>query len=176
MLKWTLIILGIPIALVLASVLIGMMVPKDHSAASRARYDQPAEVIWTAITGFSDMPSWRPGIQKVEHGQDRNGHPVWIEVSKFGPMPMEVEIFEPPHRMVLRIADEKLPFGGSWTYVIDAAEQGGATLTITEDGVIHNPLFRFLSRFVFGYHGTQQAYLRALGAKFGEPVTVERVR
>ena len=33
---------------------------------------------------------------------------------------------------------------------------------------------RFLSRFVFGYHGAQESYLRALGKKFGGTVTTVR--
>ena len=49
-------------------------------------------------------------------------------------------------------------------------------MTITESGVIHNPLFRFLARFLFGYTGTADAYLRALGAKHGESVTPGVVR
>ena len=43
-------------------------------------------------------------------------------------------------------------------------------MRITEDGVIHNVLFRFMARFVFGYEGTARAYLAALGKKLGEPV------
>ena len=47
----------------------------------------------------------------------------------------------------------------------------GASLTITEDGHISNAFFRFMSRFVFGYTSTMEAYLIDLGNKFGEEVT-----
>jgi hypothetical protein len=47
---------------------------------------------------------------------------------------------------------------------------GATQVTITEKGTIPNPVFRFLSRFVFGYTATQDAYLRALGRAFGEAV------
>ena len=38
-----------------------------------------------------------------------------------------------------------------------------------------NVLFRFLSRFVFGHHATFAGYVRALGRRFGEEVTPERL-
>ena len=41
-------------------------------------------------------------------------------------------------------------------------------VTLTEAGEIYNPIFRFMARFVFGYSGTIEAYLKALHAKFGE--------
>ncbi len=41
-------------------------------------------------------------------------------------------------------------------------------VTITENGEIYNPFFRFMARFVFGYTVTMETYLKALGKKFSE--------
>jgi hypothetical protein len=84
----------------------------------------------------------------------------------------EVEA-DPPRRLVARIADPSLPYGGSWTYVV-APERDGSRVTITEDGVVRNPIFRFVSRFVLGHHATQDAFLRALGRRFGQEATPVR--
>lgn len=73
----------------------------------------------------------------------------------------------PPTRLVTRIADRNLPFGGAWTHEI-TPEPGGCLVKITEAGEIYNPIFRFMARFVFGYNGSIEAYLRALHKKFGE--------
>jgi hypothetical protein len=35
---------------------------------------------------------------------------------------------------------------------------------------VRNPVFRFMSRFVFGYTATMKQQLRALGRKVGEEV------
>lgn len=75
----------------------------------------------------------------------------------------------PPNRIVTKIADENLPFGGTWTYEI-LAEPSGSRVRITEQGEIKNVIFRLLARFVFGYTTTMEAYLRDLGKKFGETV------
>ena len=48
---------------------------------------------------------------------------------------------------------------------------GGTALRITEDGEVYNPLFRFMSQFVFGHHATVDTFLTDLGRKFGS-VTV----
>jgi hypothetical protein len=75
---------------------------------------------------------------------------------------------------VRRIADEGLAFGGSWT--LEVAEYGEVTsLTVTEDGEIYNPVFRFVSRFITGQTATIDQYLRALGKKLGVEVTITGV-
>jgi hypothetical protein len=41
---------------------------------------------------------------------------------------------------------------------------------------VYNPVFRFLSRFVFGHYATMDDYLAALGGRFGDnasPVHVQ---
>lgn len=77
-----------------------------------------------------------------------------------------------PRRLVTQIADPNLPFGGTWTTVITPAD-GESEVRITEGGEVRNPVFRFMSRFVFGLTATMDTYLRDLGKKFGENVQVE---
>ena len=72
----------------------------------------------------------------------------------------------PPRRMVTRI-DPGLPFGGTWTYHL-VPEAEGTALTITEDGEVYNPVFRFVSRFVMGHTATIDTYLKYLKIKLGE--------
>jgi hypothetical protein len=84
-----------------------------------------------------------------------------------GTIPLETVISQPPAKLVVRIADPKLPFGGTWTYEITPIATG-SSLRIREDGEVYNPLFRFLSRFVFGQSTTIETYLKSLAKKFGE--------
>ena len=172
--KWILIIVGALVGLVAIVCLVGMMVPEHHTATRRARYEQPQEAIWDAITDFPGTADWRSAVNSMERLPDRNGRQVWRESGVFGPMTYEIEEFVPPTRLVMRIADPELPFGGRWIYEI-APTNDGCTLTITEDGEVYNPIFRFMSRFVFGYTATMEEYLRDLGAKFGEEAHPEPV-
>jgi Polyketide cyclase / dehydrase and lipid transport len=164
--KWALIVVGVLVTLVALVAVIGVMLPKNHLASRSSHFRQPPQAIWDAITG---APDWRPDIRSFEKLPPRDGHRAWKEIDKHGQAIAYVSVDEnSPHRLVTRIADPKLPFGGTWTYEI-VPESGGCQLTITEAGEIYNPIFRFMSRFVLGYSGSIETYLKALHAKFGEP-------
>lgn len=171
--KWVLIVVGGLVGLVVLVAIIGLLLPKSHEAMRVAKYRQPSEIIWQAITDYKNFPSWRPDVKSIDPLPERDGRPAWREVDNHGQvLPLEVVEWLPPQRLVTRIAGPKLAFGGTWTFEIASAE-GGCTLRITENGEIYNPIFRFMARFVFGYTATMETYLKALGKKFGEDVAVQ---
>ncbi len=150
----------------------GMFLPKAHLATRSLKLGRPPEEVWAVISDFQAATSWRSGIKSVERSPDQDGHPVWRETDRRGhAVPFEVVELSPPRRMVMRIADPKLPFGGRWTYALEP-ESGGCRLRITEDGEIYNPMFRYIAKLM-GYTGTMDAYLKALGAKLGGAGPVE---
>ena len=79
-------------------------------------------------------------------------------------IPLYFERLERPSLLVARIADPSLPFGGTWTYRIVPAA-AGSQVTITEDGEVYNPFFRFMSRFVFGHAATIEEFVKNLEAR-----------
>ena len=167
---WLLIPLGIVVGLVLAMAIAGSLLPKSHSATRRATFRRPAAEVWAAITDIEKFPTWRSDLASIERLPDRDGRPAWREKGKNGTMTLEQVEAKPPSKIVGRIADKNLPFGGTWTQVLTESE-GSTTLAITEEGEVYNPIFRFMARFVFGYAATLEKYLRDLGRKFGEEVT-----
>lgn len=171
--KWVLIGLGAVIALLVALVGIGALLPKGHVAVRRARYGHSPETIWAAITDYAGQATWRPELTRVEALPAQGGQAVWRETGRRGSMTLQTTEAIAPKRLVRRIADESLPFGGRWIYEIEAID-GGAMLTITEEGEVYNPIFRVISRFMDPGR-TADTYLRALAAKFGEQITVERI-
>lgn len=171
--RWIVISLGLIVSVVLIVVVVGMLLPKEHTARSYATFSATPDSIWRALTDVEAFPTWRNDVSRVDLLPSSSGRRAWREVGRNGTITFEEVAVEPPRRLVSRIADPKLPFGGSWTYDL-AAEERGARVTITENGVVYNPVFRFMSRFVFGHHATQQAFLRALGRKLGQDVTPVR--
>ena len=166
------VILGLPALLLAISLVVGSLLPEHHRATSTARYQEPPDTVWATITGFEQIPTWRPEIKEMKRLPDGENGPVWVEVSNTGEIPYEVVEQHPPYRMLTRIADPDMPFGGTWTYEITAVE-GGSALKLTEDGEIYNALYRFMARFVFGHHSTMDSYLTRLGQKFGEETKPE---
>jgi uncharacterized protein YndB with AHSA1/START domain len=171
--RWLLVVLAAVAGVVLLVVVVGMLLPREHTARSHATINAPPDSVWRALTDVAAFPTWRDDVSRVETLPSASGRRTWREIGKHDAITLEESTAEPPRRLVLRIADPTLPFGGSWTYDV-APDGAGSRVTITEDGVVHNPVFRFMSRFVFGHHATQEAYLRALGRKFGQRATPVR--
>ena len=82
-----------------------------------------------------------------------------------GVITYRVETLTAPSRMVVRIADPSLPFGGTWTHDLKATPSGGTELTTTEDGEVYNPIFRFMSKFFFSPTATIEKFHAALARR-----------
>lgn len=134
--RWILIVLAAVAAIALVVVVVGAMLPKGHSVSRTVRIDMPPDALHALI------------MKRIAEPQE---------------YPVRVERNEPPALIVTRIAGDNLPFGGTWTYRI-APAAGGSDLTITEDGEVYNPVFRFMSKFVFGHYATMDAFIRKLQA------------
>jgi hypothetical protein len=57
----------------------------------------------------------------------------------------------------------------------DGAAGTGTCVTLSEEGFVDPPLFRFLARYVFGLHTAQRATLRDLARRFGQKADPTRV-
>ena len=152
--------------------LIGSMVSRDHCATSTISLHQPPDSVWKVVRDIGGLPSWFPAMQRSERLPDRDGREVWRQKMSSFDVPIIVKESTPPRRLVTEIdAATGAAFGGTWTYELTPeAAEGGTRISVTEAGWIANPIFRFLSRFVFGYYGSLDGYLKALGARFGETV------
>lgn len=146
---------------------IGASLPVSHIATRSASFSASPEQVWQVISG---PPTWRPEVTRYEELPPHDGHRMWIEYGKGGSkMTYEAVEADTPSKLVTRIADPHLPFGGTWTYILSPAPDRGSTLTITEDGEIYNPVFRFISRYVTGYTATLDRYLAALQTRMSSP-------
>jgi uncharacterized protein YndB with AHSA1/START domain len=157
MLKVTLIVAGVVCLLVAIVIVVGYLLPVAHVASAETNVDQPPDRVFALLTDVAGFPRWRSDVKSVELlGSDP---PRWREHGSNGDVTFEVTERQPPRRLVTRIADQSLPFGGTWTYELTPAGSG-TRLTITEHGTVFNPVFRFMSRFVFGHAATIERFLK----------------
>lgn len=170
--KWVLIVIGALLGLVALMTLIGASVPRDHRATSTITLHQAPDSVWKVIRDFGGIPAWWPAIKESLRQADKDGHEVWRQKMSGWDVPLLVLESAPPRRLVTQIdTSAGTAFGGTWTYELVPDSGGGGTkISVTEAGWIGNPIFRFLSRFVFGYYGSLDGYLKALGKHFGEDV------
>ncbi len=170
---WLLVAIGIMIGVIGLVILIGSFLPEEHVASRTLALPQSPQIVWGVISDFPGTPKWHAEVKSVERLPDLNGHEVWQEeYQRNMKIPLETIQSAAPGKLVRRIADDNLPFGGTWEYIIIPTTEGGSQLTITERGKVKNPFFRFMSRYVFGQATTIENYLKALAAKFGQQTAI----
>jgi uncharacterized protein YndB with AHSA1/START domain len=168
--KWLVVVLVVIVLVIALPAIIGAFVPREHHATSSITLRQPPDSVWKVVRDFSGLTTWWPTMKQSERLPDRDGHEVWRQKMSGFDVPLVVLESEPPRRLVTQIdAGSKAAFGGTWTYELEP-EAGGTRISVTEAGWISNPIFRFLSRYIFGYYGSLDGYLKALGKRFGETV------
>jgi hypothetical protein len=137
--KWVMIGLALIVGLVVVVAVIGSMMPREHVASRTLRVRRAPAEVWPVITSLAAASS----------------------------VPVDVLERDPPRRLVSRVKETEKNFGGTWTIVI-APVPDGSTLTITEDGWVANPIFRFVSRAVIGHHSTMDGLLKQVAKTFNE--------
>jgi len=137
--KWMLIGLALIGGVVVIAAVAGALMPREHVASRTLRVRRAPADVWAVITSLAAASS----------------------------VPVDVVERDPPHKLVSRVKDTERNFGGTWTIVI-APVPDGSTLTITEDGWVANPIFRFMSRAVIGHHATMDGLLKQVAKTFNE--------
>jgi len=160
------IVIGVIVAAGIVAV-IGWILPVKHTAARTVTLNAPPEQVFDLMADFAHAAAWRDGVTRIEMLPDDGKGPLFREYSSTGPILMRAEVIERPHRLVVRIADPELPFGGTWTHTLRPGPSGGTEHTITEDGEIYNVFFRAMARFIFGYTSTIEQYQASLAKRLG---------
>ena len=148
-------------AVVAAVWMVGAMLPVAHVASGTRVLPRPVDDVYRLVSSVEAYPKWWSDASRVEVlARDSDGRLTFRQHGSDGPIVMQVVEQHPPSRFVTRIADPDQPFGGTWTFELQP-EGDGTRLTITERGEVYHPIFRFISRFVFGHTGGIDSFLRA---------------
>jgi uncharacterized protein YndB with AHSA1/START domain len=173
--KWVLLVLGGLVSLVALTALVGAFLPRDHRATSTITLRQPPDSVWKAVRDLGGISAWWHEMQESVRLPDKDGHEAWRQKVGGFDMPLLVLESRPPSRLVTKVdSPPGAAFGGTWTYELTPDGSGGTRVSVTEAGWIANPIFRFMSRFLFGYYGSLDGYLKALGKRYNETVTPAR--
>lgn len=154
--KWILIVSAVILTAVIAIWLIGRSLPVSHTVTVDRAIDDAPERVWSRIRNVESWPEWRNDVTSVERRSDET-----IEVVD-GNGSVRYSVDEPSERtLITTISSENLPWGGRWIWTV-VPEGTGSRVTITEEGEVYNPIFRFLSRYVFGHETSARTALDQL--------------
>jgi Polyketide cyclase / dehydrase and lipid transport len=160
--------LGLAVAIcIVLVVLIGYLLPVRHVAARAINLHKKPDDVFALVSNIENAATWRLGLHKIELLPSAEGRIRFREVTDDGTIAYEMAERKPPERLVTRISDPNLPFGGSWIYEISATPEG-CRLNITERGEVYNPIFRFVTRFFLGYNRSLDKYLESVARTFGD--------
>ncbi|MEM7244109.1 MAG: SRPBCC family protein [Acidobacteriota bacterium] len=151
----------------------GNSLPREHEVAMTAVYSQRKLELWATILDYQSFPKWRTDITE---GRQLPGRRLgWVEVSRHGETPVDIVQAKPGQRLITRIVDADLPYGGTWTYDLEPDKaSGGTRLTLTQNGIIKPAWLRIMAK-TKGHHSTVEQYLRDLGSRYEETVEPELV-
>jgi len=156
--RYLLVTAAVLVAVIVIVFLVGWSLPVKHTATGEATFKSSPDSLYQLISDVDRFPQWRSSVKSVERLSDSAGKKRFREVGSDGTILYEVDSAVPGQRLATRIADKSLPFGGSWTHEL-IPHGDSTTLRITENGEVYNPIFRFVSRFVFGHSATIEKYL-----------------
>jgi len=150
-------------AVLVIAVMVGMTLPETTEAARSARFKARPAAVFSVISTIDRYPQWRSDVTRVEVLPDDGGGVLFKEYGRENVVTYRIEESEAPLHMRVRVADDSVPFGGSWTFVLQPFEDG-TSLTITEEGTIGNPLYRVAAKVLFSATDSIDRYLSDLAA------------
>lgn len=156
------ILIVIIVLIILLIVLTGYLLPVKHRASTEVLVNSNSENVWKRITNYQEFPSWRTDIKQVKSINETS----WIEVTKNDDeLPLTMIRREENQKLITQIDSKDLPFGGNWEFHLKA--DGERTIvTITENGEVYNPVFRFVSKFIMGHDSNIKTYASDLEKSF----------
>jgi hypothetical protein len=118
---------------------VGVILPREHTAGRTLTLHHTPQQAWAAL----------------------------MDATSASDVPVDVLESDAPRRHVTRVKPSETMFGGTWTMTI-TPQQAGATVNITEEGWVQQPVFRFISRYILGHHATMDGILKQVAAKLGD--------
>ncbi len=146
--------------LIAIAYVVGSILPVAHVAAVRGELPATRERVWQTITDWPQHSRWRSDVAAVVVRSSKGDSvTTWVEVDAWGDsLTLATVEVDPPRRLVTRIAQDDLPFAGTWTFELDD-DGPGTYIRIVEEGEVYDPIFRFVAAVFIGHTATLEAYL-----------------
>ncbi len=158
--------IGLIVVAGLVFYLVGRSLPEKHTSRFSITLPVPPATVWAVITDYPKMPDWWPAVKAIRLETRPDGEVwTWNQDSRGREIAFRTIGEKAPQHLVREIVGDNLPFGGTWTFDL-APEASGTKLTLTEDGFIKPPLFRFIGTYFIGLDKTMKDFSTNLQKRF----------
>lgn len=160
-LRWILFVAAVPVGSLALMYSIGMMLPEHHIAKAEITVRSPPFEVAQLIRDIEGHPRWRSEVTEIKV-VERNATQVrYVEQSRDDTIAFQFKEERPGTRFRNTIVEPNFPFSGYWVIQVNPLD-GGTAISIEEHGSVTNPVFRFLSHFIFGHTSRMKEYLNDL--------------
>ncbi len=141
----------------------GLQEPSRHAVIVSVRIDAPREAVWALVTGFEELPAWRPDIAAVHLGRTPDGRPLVVEESTAGHRETWIVTqARYPDLLELQVTGEAE--AKTWTYTF-FPEDDESRMTLIEEVTEPNPLLRGARRLSGSRERRLEAYVDAVATR-----------
>ena len=158
----------------------GTTLPLDHTTTVTGTVPAPPEKVFALITGIAAAPTWRRNVKQVHILPPVSGpngtQDHWIEDLGHGQTMTFIAVRTDAPTQQGRARREVLldvpgaAYGGTWTYALSPGPTPTrTTLTITEAGFIHPPIYRFMMTHILGMTANLDQYMEDIQAAAQRP-------
>lgn len=161
-------ILGLLAVFVLVLFVGGSQLPRDHVASIEFLVRTGRAETWRALTDYTAMPTWWPAVKAIRTETLPDGTVLTWNLDKRGrEMAFRTGATREAELLERIIVGETLPFGGTWTYELADAPDGGTRVTVTERGFVNPPFFRAVMKWFIGETATMRDFEKHFSAFCG---------
>lgn len=160
--RWLIGIAMILVFIAIAVRMIGASLPVKHTVSVTRTIPHPAGDVWARISDPGQWQQWRSDVTRLEMLPENR----FRVTDSNGTVLYRIEI--PAERtLVTVIEQEGLPYGGRWIWLVEPETDHSTRVTITEEGEVYSPMFRFFGHYLFGYDSTVKSVLDQLETAAG---------
>ena len=165
--KWMLWAVGAMAGVFLTIVLVGWTFPVAETTTNTITINRPPQNVWWILTDYNNASQWHPQFREAVMLSLPGDKPMrWRGTYTDGAV-VNFEVVESdfPKRLVERIADNNLPFGGTWTVVIRTDDLRTSVVTVQARAENYNPFNRFVVHLFVNPSAEVDRILKALKSR-----------
>ncbi len=158
-------VMGAVVAVVLSMLVGGLLLPRAHDVTRVLRLRAAPDVVWSLIAEPAAYPTWRDTMSSVDI--ESTAPLRWREFGDDGSLAFEAVRVNAPQHFAARLLDDDVARHLEREFTLEP-DSAGTRVVYRERSTVHNPIARFVNRYIVRRTGASDRLLVALAMALGE--------